>query len=226
MLRGAGASWSPSRCSRSATERSTDDGARAGLVVGPARDSARRRARGGHRARLGPAPGLLRAGIAPDRAARRRARRDRGAAARSRAAARVRRRRSSAKPREAGERVTATPARAATCASWRRSRSTRSAHATSTTRSRPRTPDGGRIRVWVHIADVAAHVRDGLARWTARRASARRASTPRAPSSRCCRTRSPATRARCGRGVDRAAVTVEMELDGAEVVSAPRSTAR
>ena len=82
---------------------------------------------------------------------------------------------------------------------------------------RARRSASGRARVWVHIADVAPTCPRARGS-TARRASARRASTRPAPSRRCCRTRSPATRARCGPGLDRAAVTVEMELDGAEVV--------
>jgi ribonuclease R len=50
----------------------------------------------------------------------------------------------------------------------------------------PADPDGG-IRVCVHIADVAAHVRPAR-RSTSRRAARRPASTCRAGPGRCCRT--------------------------------------
>ena len=89
-----------------------------------------------------------------------------------------------------------------TCASCRPSRSTRRPRRTSTTRSRPSAPTDGTIRVWVHIADVAAHVAAGLAR-RPRGAPARDvASTSRARSSRCCPRRCPTRPARCvpGRG--------------------------
>ncbi len=78
---------------------------------------------------------------------------------------------------------------------------------------------GGRVRVWVHIADVAAHVQAG----SRLDVEARERSTsvyapgtvepmlPHALSSDSCSLRP---------GVDRAAVTVEMELDGPEVVKA------
>ena len=78
--------------------------------------------------------------------------------------------------------------------------------------------DSGRIRVWVHIADVAAHVQLGSS--LDREARERSTSVyapgtvspmlPHALSSDACSLRP---------GFDRAAVTVEMELDGAEVVS-------
>jgi ribonuclease R len=78
---------------------------------------------------------------------------------------------------------------------------------------------GDRVRVWVHIADVAAHVPPG----SRLDVEARERSTsvyapgtvapmlPHALSSDACSLRP---------GLDRAAVTVEMELDGAEVVKA------
>ena len=47
---------------------------------------------------------------------------------------------------------------AVTCATCRRSQSTRSPPATSMTRSRPSALKDGSWRVWVHIADVAAYV--------------------------------------------------------------------
>ena len=78
---------------------------------------------------------------------------------------------------------------------------------------------GGRTRVWVHIADVAAHVTPGspldaeaLERSTSVYAPGTVAPMlPHALSSDACSLRP---------GLDRAAVTVEMELDGAEVVKA------
>ncbi len=78
--------------------------------------------------------------------------------------------------------------------------------------------DSGRIRVWVHIADVAAHVQLGsrLDREARERSTSVYAPgtvspmLPHALSSDACSLRP---------GLDRAAVTVEMELDGAEVVS-------
>jgi ribonuclease R len=78
---------------------------------------------------------------------------------------------------------------------------------------------GGRIRIWVHIADVAAHMPTG----SRLDVEARERSTsvyapgtvapmlPHALSSDACSLRP---------GEDRAAVTVEMELDGAEIVKA------
>jgi ribonuclease R len=78
---------------------------------------------------------------------------------------------------------------------------------------------GGRVRVWVHIADVAAHMPPG----SRLDVEARERSTsvyapgtvapmlPHALSSDACSLRP---------GLDRAAVTVEMELDGAVVVKA------
>ncbi len=75
---------------------------------------------------------------------------------------------------------------------------------------------GGRVRLWVHIADVAAHVREGSA--LDREARMRACSVyvpgtvepmlPHALSSEACSLRP---------GVDRAAVTVELELDGEDV---------
>ena len=75
---------------------------------------------------------------------------------------------------------------------------------------------GGRTRVWVHIADVAAHVQPGSrldAEATERATSVYAPGTvapmlPHALSSDACSLRP---------GLDRAAVTVEMELDGAAV---------
>ncbi len=78
---------------------------------------------------------------------------------------------------------------------------------------------GDRVRVWVHIADVAAHVPPG----SRLDVEARERSTsvyapgtvapmlPHALSSDACSLRP---------GLERAAVTVEMELDGAEIVKA------
>jgi ribonuclease R len=82
-----------------------------------------------------------------------------------------------------------------------------------------RREDGGTIRVWVHIADVGAFVRPGTAleRETVRRATsvyvpgAVEPMLPHALSSGAC---SLVT------GHDRLAVTVELEMDGAEVRSA------
>ena len=76
----------------------------------------------------------------------------------------------------------------------------------------------GSIRIWVHIADVAAHVREGspLDREARRRATsvyvpgAVEPMLPHALSSDACSLMPD---------VERAAVTVELELDGAEVVS-------
>ena len=78
---------------------------------------------------------------------------DRGLRRRSPPGSSARRARPSSIPRR--------PRCGATCATCRRSRSTRRPRGTSTTRSPPRTCDGGRIRVWVHIADVSAYVRPG-----------------------------------------------------------------
>ncbi len=77
--------------------------------------------------------------------------------------------------------------------------------------------EGGGIRVWVHIADVAAHVplgshldREALDRSTSVYAPGTVSPMlPHALSSDSCS---------LGPGLDRAAVTVEMELDGADVV--------
>ncbi len=77
--------------------------------------------------------------------------------------------------------------------------------------------DGERVRVWVHIADVAAHVREGskLDREALRRATSVYAPgtvqpmLPHILSSDACSLRA---------GVLRAAVTVELELNGAEVL--------
>ena len=76
----------------------------------------------------------------------------------------------------------------------------------------------GRIRLWVHIADVTAYLRPGgpLDREAFRRATsvyvpgAVEPMLPEALSSRACSLR---------QGEDRHAVTVEMEMDGAEAVS-------
>jgi ribonuclease R len=77
--------------------------------------------------------------------------------------------------------------------------------------------DGEGVRVWVHIADVAAHVREGskLDREALRRATSVYAPgtvqpmLPHILSSDACSLRA---------GVPRAAVTVELELNGAEVL--------
>jgi ribonuclease R len=82
-----------------------------------------------------------------------------------------------------------------------------------------RREEGGRIRVWVHIADVSAYVRPGsaLERETFRRATsvyvpgAVEPMLPHALSSGACSLVS---------GQERLAVTVELEMDGAEVRSA------
>ena len=67
--------------------------------------------------------------------------------------------------RAAAERARPTTRRrAATCATCRRSRSTRRPRATSTTRSAPSAATAARSAIWVHIADVAAHVPPGSAR--------------------------------------------------------------
>jgi ribonuclease R len=79
--------------------------------------------------------------------------------------------------------------------------------------------EGGRARVWVHIADVAAHVAEGslLDREARRRATsvyvpgAVEPMLPHALSSDACSLRP---------GLERAAVTVELELEGAAVVRA------
>ncbi len=79
--------------------------------------------------------------------------------------------------------------------------------------------EGERVRIWVHIADVAAHVREGskLDREARRRATSVYAPgtvepmLPHALSSEACSLRP---------GEVRAAVTVELELDGAEVIKA------
>jgi ribonuclease R len=78
---------------------------------------------------------------------------------------------------------------------------------------------GERARVWVHIADVSAHVREGsmLDREARRRATSVyvpgtvEPMLPHALSSDACSLRP---------GVDRPAVTVELEMDGARVVKA------
>ncbi|MEA2348467.1 MAG: ribonuclease [Thermoleophilaceae bacterium] len=78
---------------------------------------------------------------------------------------------------------------------------------------------GGRTRVWVHIADVSAYVRPGsaLEKETARRATSVyvpgtvEPMLPEALSNQACS---------LVPGEDRLAVTVEMEMDGADVVSA------
>ena len=79
--------------------------------------------------------------------------------------------------------------------------------------------EGERVRVWVHIADVAAHVREGskLDREARRRSTSVYAPgtvepmLPHALSSEACSLRP---------GEVRAAVTVELELNGAQVVKA------
>ena len=110
--------------------------------------------------------------------------------------------------------------RAATCATCRRSRSTPRAHATSTTRSRRSAPPGGAIRVWVHIADVAAFVTPGS---LVDREAQRRATSVYVPGGGRADAAGGAVQraaARCVPGEDRLAVTVELELDGARVVRA------
>ena len=107
---------------------------------------------------------------------RRRARRDRGADARSRAAAPLPGRASSGRRARRVEHAAAAP-RAATCATCRRSRSTRRPRRTSTTRSRAEELGDERWRVWVHIADVSAYVRPGRRRRPRGLPPRRRAST-------------------------------------------------
>ena len=123
--------------------------------------------------------------------------------------------RGAARARERGMATDAQRA-GATCASWPRSRSTRPAPATSTTRSPPSAWRRGGVRVWVHIADVAAHVAEGSrarprgapARHERLRARSRRADA----AARALQRRLLAAARR-----DRLAVTVELELRGAEV---------
>ncbi len=105
----------------------------------------------------------------------------------------------------------------------RRSRSTRRAHATSTTRSPPnawwRRSANPRTRVWVHIADVSAYVPEGsLVDLEARRRGtsvyvpgAVEPMLPEALSNDACS---------LVPGKERAAVTVELELHGAKVAKA------
>ena len=80
--------------------------------------------------------------------------------------------------------------------------------------------DGDGIRLWIHIADVAAHVRPGSG--LDRRGGATGATAPTSPgrSSRCCPWGSRPTPAASAPGVDRLAVTAEILL-GAD--GAPRS---
>ena len=139
-----------------------------------------------------------------------------GAAARPRAAPRLRRGRSSARRARRRERVGARRRRVATCATLPTfTIDPASARDFDDAISAEALADGG-ARVWVHIADVAAHVPRGLA---ARPRGARRATSvyvpgavepmlPHALSSDACSLLP---------GRDRAAVTVELELDGARV---------
>ena len=124
--------------------------------------------------------------VAPDRAPGRRARRARGADARPRAAAALRpagRARGARRPRSAPRRPTT---RAATCATLPTfTIDPPSARDFDDAISAERL-DGGLIRVWVHIADVARPRPARARRSTARPTGARRASTSPARSSRCC----------------------------------------
>ena len=125
----------------------------------------------------------------------RRARRDRGADARPRAAAALPARRRPRRTRGVAVRATA----ARTSSNCRPSRSTRRRRATSTTRSRAERLDGGGIRIWVHIADVAALRAARLARRPRGAPARARASTSPARSSRCSPRRCPTTPARSSR---------------------------
>jgi len=78
---------------------------------------------------------------------------------------------------------------------------------------------GGAVRIWVHIADVAAHVRDGS---LVDREARRRATSVYAPGAVEPMLPHVLSSDACSLvpGQDRAAVTVEMELDGASVTRA------
>ena len=119
--------------------------------------------------------------------------------------------------RAAAERARRATCRAATCATCRRSRSTRRPRATSTTRSAPSGSRTASIRVWVHIADVAAHVPPGSA---VDREAYRRATSVYVPGKVEPMLPEALSNDACSLvpHQDRLAVTVELDLDGADVV--------
>ena len=111
---------------------------------------------------------------------------------------------------------------AATCATSRPSRSTRP-RARDFDDAVSAAPEGDGARLWIHIADVAAHVRPGAALDARGAARAATASTPRARSSRCCpralSARGLQPRARASTG-SRSPPRSSLDADGE-----PRSTA-
>ena len=152
------------------------------------------------RGRGGSSSGSARRSDVRRRAARPAGRGGRGRPVPRRGAGRGPRRRARARGPRPGPRRPARPDR--------RSRSTRRARRTSTT-PLDRAARATACALWVHIADVAHHVRAGGA-LDARRAGARSRSTCRARSSRCCRTSSPSGACSLQEGRDRRAMTVEV----------------